>query len=113
MARGSEARLRIGPVLNVEHAFGAYCGQAPHHLVSPWIEAQNVSGRLRRAKRALGYGLIAGCYDGGCFSSASTASNSACLPNDTSWILPLTKNAGVPRTPLSRPLFWCSRMRCR
>ncbi len=38
-------------------------------------------------------------------SSASTASNSASIPNETSWIVPLTKNAGVPCTPLRSSAF--------
>ena len=35
------------------------------------------------------------------------------MPNETSCSLPLTKNVGVARTPLSLPLCWCSRIRCR
>ncbi len=46
-------------------------------------------------------------------SAASTASKSFCMPNETSWITPLTKNPGVPRTPLASPLSMCSRTRCR
>jgi hypothetical protein len=37
-------------------------------------------------------------------SAASTASNSERIPNETSLTFPSTKNVGVARTPLSRPL---------
>ena len=46
-------------------------------------------------------------------NSASTASNSDCRPNETSWMTLLMKNVGVARTPLRSPPSICSRTRCR
>ena len=47
------------------------------------------------------------------FSAASVASNSSRNPNDTSCRLPSTKNPGVARTPLLRPLSMSRRTRAR
>src|SRR5262249_4091899 len=43
----------------------------------------------------------------------STASKRLRMPNDTSWITPVTQKPRVPRTPLASPLRICSRTRCR